>query len=139
PEQILVVVDGEVGMVPSLHQQAGAAEREGLLDLLEEDRLRQQVALTSVAGTAVERAELAVRVTDVRVVEVAVDDERDPRGVGLAVADLVRRAADSDEVARGEQRQRLVVGDALAFDGLLEDRGDGGHATTASRAKRSSG
>src|SRR5215218_3030544 len=137
-KEILVVVDAEIGMVPALHEQARAAERDRLLDLLEDDRLRQQVALARVARAAVERAEVAVRVADVRVVEVAVDDERDPAGVGLPVADLVRRPADGDQVARLEQRQGVVVVDALAFARLLEDRGDA-HATTASRTNLSSG
>ena len=44
-EEILVVVDPEVGVVAALHQHAGAAERERLLDLLVDHRLRQQVAL----------------------------------------------------------------------------------------------
>ena len=68
-------------MVAALHQHAGAAERERLLDLLEDHRLRQQVALAPVAGAAVEGAEVAVGDADVRVVDVAVDDERD-RGPG---------------------------------------------------------
>ena len=49
-EEILVVVDPEVGMVAALHQHAGAAERERLLDLLADHRLRQQVALARVPG-----------------------------------------------------------------------------------------
>src|SRR5262249_33287834 len=139
PEEILVVRDVEVGMVPALHQQAGAAECQRLLDLLEDHRVRQEVALTRVAWAAVERAELAVRVADVRVVEVAIDDERDARRVGLAVSNLVRGTPDRDEVAGLEQRQRLVVGDALTVAGLVEDRRNSRHATTASRTKRSSG
>ena len=87
-EEVLVVVDGEVGVVPALHEDAGAADRERLLDLLEDDRLRQQVALGAVAGPPVEGAEVAVGDADVRVVDVAVDDERDPAGVGAP-----RRAA----------------------------------------------
>jgi hypothetical protein len=123
-EEIFVVVDREVGVMAALHQQPSAAERDRLLDLLEDDRLRQEVALACVAGTAVERAELAVRVTDVGVVEVAVDDERDPRRVGLAVTELVRRPADGHEVARLEQRQRLAVRDPLAVERLLQDLRD---------------
>src|SRR5205823_10829036 len=137
-EEILVEVDPEVGMVSALHQQAGAADRERLLDLLEDDRLREEVALARVAGTAVERAELAVGVTDVRVIEVPVDDERDPRRIGLAVAKLVRDAADRHQVTRAQRHERLVVRDAFAVECLLEDRRNA-HATTASRAKRSSG
>ena len=124
-EEILVVVDPEVGMVAALHEEAGAAERERLLDLLEDDRLRQQVALVAVARAAVEGAEVAVGDADVRVVQVPVDDERDAVRVGLAAAQLVRDAADRDEVARVEERDRLVVGDALAGERLVEDLGDG--------------
>ena len=108
-EEILVVVDPEVGVVAALHQHAGAADRERLLDLLEDDRLRQQVALVAVAGAAVEGAEVAVGDADVRVVEVPVDDERDPVGIGLAAAQLVGDAADRDELARAKQRDGLVV------------------------------
>ena len=83
----------------ALHQDAGAADRERLLDLLEDDRLRQQVALTRVAGAAVEGAEVAVGDADVRVVDVAVDDEGDLVRVELAVAQLVGDPPDRDEVA----------------------------------------
>ena len=64
--------------------------RERLLDLLVDHRLRQQVALARSPGPPVEGAEVAVGDADVRVVEVAVDDERDPRRVGAAGAELVR-------------------------------------------------
>src|SRR3954462_1562056 len=102
-EQILVVVDAEIGMVAALHQEAGAAECERLLDLLEDDRLRQEVALARVAGPAVEGAEVAVRDADVRVVEVPVDDERDLIRVVPPVAHFARGAADRDEVSRAEE------------------------------------
>ena len=125
-------------MMAALHEQSRAAERERLLDLLEDDRLREEIPLARVAGSAIERAEVAVGVTDVRVVQVAVDDERDALGIVLPVAHLVRDAADGDEIARAEQRDGLLVGDALAFDGLLEDLV---HATAAPVVctKRSSG
>src|SRR5437773_11817568 len=123
-EEILVVVDPEVRVMSPLHQEPGAAERDRLLDLLEDDRLRQEIPLARVSGAAVEGAEVAVRVADVRVVQVAVDDERDPRGIGPAVAELVRDPADGDEVARLEELDRLVGGDALPVEGLLEDRDD---------------
>jgi hypothetical protein len=98
-EEVLVVVDAEVRVVAALHEQPGAADSERLLDLLEDDRLRQHVALTPVAGRAVEGAEVAVGDADVRVVQVAVDDERDPRWVGAAVAQLVCGAPHGHEVA----------------------------------------
>src|SRR3989304_1307960 len=36
-EEVLVVVDPEIGMVPALHQHARAPDRQRLLDLLEDD------------------------------------------------------------------------------------------------------
>ena len=49
-EEVLVPVDPEVGMVAALQQHAGAAELERLLDLLEDDRLGQDVALARSLG-----------------------------------------------------------------------------------------
>ena len=106
-------------MVPALHEDAGAADCEGLLDLLEDDRFRKQVALGAVPGPAVEGAEVAVGDADVRVVDVPVDDERDPAGVGALPAQRLGGPADRDEVLGLEERQRLGVGDPLALDGLL--------------------
>jgi hypothetical protein len=123
-EEILVVVDPEVGVVATLHEQPGAAERERLLDLLVDHGLGQQIALAHVAWPAVERAEVAVRDADVRVVEVPVDDERHHGRVGQPVPDLVCRAPDRDQVARAEQRDRVLVRDALAVEGLLQHRID---------------
>ena len=138
-------------MMTALHQETGATEGDRLLDLLEDHGLREQIALARVAGASVEGAEVAVGVADVRVVEVAVDDEGDAIGIRLAVADLVRGTTDGDEVAGLEQGQRFGVGDPLALERPFEDVRNGplrdlvarsryaGHATTASRTKRSSG
>ena len=145
-EEILVVVDPEVGVMAALHQEPGPADRERLLDLLVDHGLRQEVALAHVAGPAVERAEVAVGDAHVRVVEVPVDDEGHLRRIRRPVADLVRDASDGDEVARAQKRDRVVVRDPLTVERLLEGRGvarlyGGGcaHAATSSRTKRSSG
>ena len=105
----------------SLHEQPGAADRERLLDLLVDDRLREEIRLALVARAPVERAEVAVGDADVRVVEVPIDDERHLRGIGEPVAELVRDATDRDEVARAKQRDRVLVRDPLAVERLLED------------------
>src|SRR5205814_1220657 len=145
-EEILVVVDAEVGVVAALHEEAGAAERERLLDLLEDDRLRQQVALALVARPAVEGAEVAVGDAEVRVVEVAIDDEGDALRVVQPVADLVRGAPDGDEVAGAQELDGVLVRDPFAGNCALEDLGHGSllrhaHATAAPVVwtKRSSG
>ena len=145
-EEILVVVDPEVGVMTALHQEPRAADREGLLDLLVDDGLREEVALAHVARSAVERAEVAVGDADVRVVEVPIDDERHPRRIVQTVPHLVGDAADLDEVARTQERDGVVVRDPLASERLVEDVVDRGsrlggdrHAGTSSRTNRSSG
>jgi hypothetical protein len=126
-------------MMPALHEKGGTAEGECLLDLLEDHRLRQEIALAPVARAPVERAEVAVGVANVRVVQVSVDDERDAPAVDLAVAKLVGSASDGYEVAAFEQRERVLVRNALAVERLVQNLG-GAHAETASVArKRSSG
>ena len=43
-KQIFVPLDLQIGMQAALHQNAGAAQVDGLLDLVEDDFLRQDVA-----------------------------------------------------------------------------------------------
>ena len=81
----------------------------------------EEVALARVARPAVEGAEVAVRVADVRVVDVPVDDEGDAAPVELAVAKLVGGATHGHEVAAAQERQGVVVRDALAGERLVED------------------
>src|SRR6266511_1478456 len=108
-------------VVPALHQDAGSADCERLLDLLEDDGLRQQIALGAVAWPAVEGTEVAVGDADVRVVDVAVDDERDPAGIALARAEHVGRLPNRHQVLRLQQRQRVRVGDPLTVESLVEN------------------
>ena len=145
-EQVLVPLDAELGVVAALHQQRGAAQRQRLLDLLEDHRARQGVALAGVTRPPVERAEVAVRVADVGVVQVPVDDERDLIGRRLATAKLVGSPPDRDQLAGREQRACVVVADPLARQRLVEHLGNGagahvdGHqATRSTSTKRSSG
>ena len=152
-EEILVELDAEVRVMAALHEERGAADRQRLLDLLEDDRLRKEVALAAVARTAVEGAEVAVRVADVRVVDVPVDDERHAPRVDPAVAKLIGRAADANEVAAPQEHERVLVVQPLPAERAVEDLGDGaaptrmpvagavaGHADTVSGwTKRSSG
>src|SRR5262249_8796272 len=99
------------------------------------------------ARPAVEGAEVAVGDADVRVVEVAVDDERHALRVVKPVADLVRGAANCDEIARAEELGGLLVRDSFARGGFRQDLCDGSpfgdaHATAAPAVvctKRSSG
>ena len=75
-EQVLVPLDLQIGMQAALHQHAGAAQVERLLNLVEDRFLRQDVAF-GVPHRAVERAEAAILGAEVGVVDVAVDDVGD--------------------------------------------------------------
>ena len=83
-EEVLVPLDPQVGVVAALQEQRGAAQVERLLDLAEDHRLRQDVAL-GVHGRPVEGAEVAVGDAEVGVVDVAVD-RRTSRRPGSPVA-----------------------------------------------------
>ena len=99
-EQILVPLDRQIGIVAALQQQLHAAERDRLVDLAEDLLEAEHVALAR-SDRPVERAEVAARHADVRVVDVAVDDVGDDAVGMLARADAVGELA--------EQRQRRVV------------------------------
>src|SRR5260370_18394946 len=70
-QQVFVPLDLEVGMQPALHQDAGAAEVERLLDLREDYFVGMKVPF-GVAHGPVERAEAAILGAQIRVVDIAV-------------------------------------------------------------------
>ena len=112
-EQILVPLDRQVGIVAALQQQLHAAERDRLVDLLEDLLEAEDVALAG-ADRPVERAEVAARDADVRVVDVAVDDVGDDAVRVLARADAVGQLAEQRQRRVVIQLQRLVGADAAA-------------------------
>ena len=75
-QQIDIPIERQLRMMPALHQDLHAAGRrqfiEFLIDLLE----REHVMIVILFG-AIKRAELAVDVADVGVVDVAIDDVGD--------------------------------------------------------------
>jgi hypothetical protein len=107
-QQILVPLDLQVRVESALHEDAGAAQLDGLLDLLEDDFLGQDVAL-GVAQRAVEGAEGAVLAAKVGVVDVAVDDVGDHAFGMQAPPDGVGSHADADEVGIFEQIDGFFV------------------------------
>ena len=111
-QQIFVPLDAEVRMQSTLHQHAGAAERDRLVDLLADLVERADVSVGR-AGTAIERAEGADDVADVRVVDVAIDDVGDDVVRVAARAYLVSRDAHPRDVVRFEQRRAFFRGHAL--------------------------
>ena len=75
-EQVLVPGEGNIGIVSALKQQLVAADGNRLVDLPEDLIEGEDVALAG-ADRTVERAEVAPRDADVRVVDVAIDDVGD--------------------------------------------------------------
>src|SRR4051794_32051913 len=75
-KQIQVPLQRQLRMVPALHQDLGAAERDGLFNLLIDfvmgDYVRILVSLDPVEG-----AELAVNIADVCIIDIAVHDIAD--------------------------------------------------------------
>src|SRR2546425_1189017 len=78
-QHLLVPVDLEIGMQAALHEHAGAAEFDGLADLVVDRVEVEDVAFLrrGALQRAIESAEGAVLGAKVRVVNVAVDDVGD--------------------------------------------------------------
>src|SRR5665213_111234 len=93
-------------MQTALHQQAGAAQRNGLGDLTEDNFLRMDVTFV-VAQRTVEGAEAAKFRADVRVINVAIDDVGG-YAIRMQLATRgVRRHADAYQVVALEEVDRL--------------------------------
>ena len=112
-EQILVPRQRQIGIVPALHQQLDAADRDRLVDLSEQLLEPEDVAVRR-ADRAIERAEVALRDADVGVVDVAVDDVGDQSVRMLSRADAIGELSEQRGRRVAIQFQRLVRGDALA-------------------------
>ena len=89
-------------MQAALHQDAGAAQVDGFLNLVEDDFLGQDVAFGVAHGT-VEGAEAAILGAEIGVVDVAVDDVADHVFRMQLAADGVGGHADADQVVALEQ------------------------------------
>ena len=87
-EQIEIPLLRQLRMMPALHENLVATERDGLLDFFVQLVERDDVGIV-VLLRAIERAELAIDVADVRVVDVAINNVGDD-AIALAA---VRRAA----------------------------------------------
>src|SRR5580693_8341296 len=83
-KEVFIPFDLEVRVQAALEEDARAAEVDGLLDLVEDDFARENVAFLAAHGT-VEGAEAAVFGAEVGVVDVAIDDVRD-NSVGVVFA-----------------------------------------------------
>src|SRR5436190_13598122 len=117
-QQIFVPLDLEIGMQAALHQDAGSTQVDGLLDLVEDRFLRQDIAL-GMPHRAVESAEAAIFRTEIRVVDVAVDNVADYAfGMQLA-AHRVGRHTDTDQVIALEHLNRFSAGHHTDTPGII--------------------
>ena len=105
-EQILVPRERQIGIVAALQQQLDAADGDRLVDLSEQLVESEHVAFGRSDGP-IERAEVALRDADVRVVDVAVDDVGDDAFGMLARADRRRPAGRAAASARGDRARAL--------------------------------
>src|ERR1051326_5683042 len=108
-------------MQAALHQNACAAQGDGLINLLADFVERADVSF-SVAGTTIESAEGTDDVADVRVVDVAINDIGDDAVWMTTLANLVGGEADADEVIGCEQCGAIVCRQAFARQSAIKNR-----------------
>ncbi len=112
-------------MVPALQQNLRPAQRQGLLDLLVQLVQRNDVSVV-ILLRAIERAELAIHVADVRVVDVPVNDIGDDfvaaPVVGVGAGELAPPVGQRAEFFERQmiKPQRLSLVDALPIPDLLQ-------------------
>ena len=122
-QKVLVPLQGEIGVVATLHEDAGAAEGQGLLDLGVERLFRVQVSL-GVARIAIEGAEGAAHDADVRIVDVAIDDVGHDRLRVQAATHQVGRHPEIEKRCRTKKTQSLGGLEPLAGRDAIQDRID---------------
>ena len=111
-EELLEPVDLQVGVQPTLHQNAGTAIFHGFADLVVDGVEVEDVSLGGhlALERTVEGAESAVLGAEIRVVDVAVDDVGDHALGVLAATHRVRIHADTDQVFGAEHVNALLFG-----------------------------
>ena len=132
-QQIEVVVAGQVGVDPALDAHFGRAPVPRFLRARGDLVVGQEVRVGIVAPLR-ECAEAASHVTDVREVDVSVDDVRDDVADGVAPHVVGDPAHLLEGVSLGlEQRERFVVGEDRTTIGARERRV---YVTAVSRGPR---
>src|SRR2546423_995654 len=112
-QQILVPFNSEIRVESALHQNARAAKGNRFVNL-PENLLKRGDVCVRLSRTAVESAEGADHVADVRVIYVAVNDVRDYVVRVPALANLVGCDAHARYVVRFQKRSAIVCGQTLA-------------------------
>src|SRR5947208_12222630 len=120
-QKIFVPLDAEIRMQSTLHQNAGAAERNGLVNLRANLIDRAHVGVGR-ARPAIERAESTNDVADVRIVNVSIDDVGDDVIRVTRFPNLVSRGADASYVVGLEQRGTIISVQPVAGQRFVENR-----------------
>src|SRR5579884_273289 len=89
-------------MQAALHENAGATEVERLLNFREDNFLRMQVTFF-VSDGAIESAEAAIFSTEIRVIDISVDDVSNYAFRMEPAADGVGGHADADQIIGAEE------------------------------------
>ena len=124
-EQVEVPLLGKFRMMPALHENLRAAERDGFLDFAVHFVVRDDVGIV-VTLDAVERAELAIHVANIGVIDVAIDDVSDDvvaaSGVSRGLRQFAAAMRERAEFLERQmiQAQRLGGRDPAAGPHLLE-------------------
>ena len=119
-EEILVPLDRQIGVVAALQQELHAADGDRFVDLAE-DLVEAEDIPFGVPDGSIERAEVAARDADVRVVDVAVDDVGDDAVGVLAGAHVISCAREPVRRRLAIEEQRLVWRQAsLLLESILQ-------------------
>ena len=123
-KQVEIIIDGQLRVMAALHQHLRTAKRDGFLDLFVHLVERDDIGIV-VLFHAVKRAEFAINVADVCVIDIAVNDVgNDVVAAPVEILRLGQLPAPVRERAEFLQRQmpkpqRLALIDALAIPDFL--------------------
>src|SRR6266446_5968514 len=120
-QQIFIPFNAKIRVQPALHQNARATQRNRLVNLLADFIDRANVSVGR-AGPAIESAESADNIADIRVVYVAIDDVGDDVVRMTAPANLIRGRADPRDVVRFQQRGAVYRRWAVSTENFVQKR-----------------
>jgi hypothetical protein len=124
-ERVFVPLQREFRMQSALQQDLVPAECHRLFDLLVEGLKRQNVGLDMIDGT-VERAEVAHRRADVRVVDVPIDVVGAVVLRMQAARDRIGSSPDGGQIVRAQQFDTFIGSQPFTGDSLVENLFDAG-------------
>ena len=131
-EQAFVIIDFQIRMNASLHQDARAAERDGFFDLLVDHMIGQHVRFR-IALDAVERTEGAKFLTNVRVVDVPIDDVADHVIRMASLAYAVGAHGQIEQIRLFKKTNGFLRSDPHAIRGRIQERPDISHTNCGPR------